>query len=54
MFFILTSGDLLVNETNLQALYTLVEPTVTGLVQDPLAVLHLNNRLYIYRKKNEY
>ena len=27
--------------------YTLVGPTVTRLVQDPLAVLGLNNRLYM-------
>ena len=29
--------------------YTLVGPTITGLVQDPLAVLLLDNLLYIHR-----
>ena len=44
MYFILTSGKLIVNKTELQ---TLVGPTVTRLVQDPLAVLRLDNRLFM-------
>ena len=38
------------NKTDLQALYlfyTLAGPTVTRMVQDPLAVTHLDNQLYI-------
>ena len=42
--FILMSENLSVNKTDLQAL---MGPTVTGPVQDPLAVLSLNNRLYM-------
>ena len=44
---ILTSGIPSVNKTYLQA-STLVGPTVTRLVQDPLAVLTLENQLYIH------
>ena len=42
MFYILTSGNLLVNKTDLQA--TLVGPTATGPVQDSLAVTRLENQ----------
>ena len=35
----------LTNKTNKP--FTLVEPTVTGTVQDPLAVENLNNQLYM-------
>ena len=35
------------NKTDLQLPYTLVGPTVKRPVQDPLAVLLLDNRLYI-------
>ena len=41
----LTLRGLLVNRKDLQAL-TLVRPTQKNLVLDPLAVLHLDNRLY--------
>ena len=33
------------NKTDLP--YNLVEPTVTGLVQDPIVVTHLKNGLYM-------
>ena len=45
--FILTSGTPPVNRIDLRAL-TLVGPTVTRLVLDPLAVISLDNRLCIY------
>ena len=41
------------NKTDLQVLYTLVGPTVTRLIQDPLAVLRLKKQLYIYDNDNE-
>ena len=46
MFFISTSGIPSVNGIDLQAL-TLVGPTVTRPVLDPLAVMHLNNQLFM-------
>ena len=51
MFFILTSGEPSVNKIDLQAL-NLAGPTATRLVPDPLAVLGLENQLYI-TKMNE-
>ena len=50
MFFISTSESSLVNKRDLQAL-TLVGPTVTRPVQDPLAVLILDYWLYILLEK---
>ena len=47
MIFILTSGMPTVNRTDLQAL-TLVGPTVTRPAQDPLAVLCIDNRLFMW------
>ena len=44
--FISTSGIPLVNRIDLQAL-TFVGPTITRPVLDPLAVLRLDNRLYV-------
>ena len=46
--FILTSGNLLVNKTDLQAL---LRPTVTRPIPDPLAVLGLKNQLYVARHR---
>ena len=50
IFLLLTKilFSLLVNKTDLK-LYTLVGLTVTGPVQDPLAVTHFENRLYIHK-----
>ena len=45
MFFLLSTEGSLVNKKP----STLVGPTVTKLVQDPLAVLLLDNRLCIYQ-----
>ena len=42
--FILMSGNLLVNKTDSQAL---LGPTVTGLVQDPLAITRLKTEKII-------
>ena len=47
VFFILTSGVSSVNRKDLQAL-NLVGPTGTSPVLNPLAVLCLDNRLFIY------
>ena len=46
VFFISTSGIPPVNGIDLQAL-SLVGPTVTRPVLDPLAVMHLNNQLFM-------
>ena len=48
VLFNLKLGNLLVNKTDLQAL---VEPTVTRLIPDPLAVLRLENQLYVARHR---
>ena len=45
--FILTSGVPSVNRIDLRAL-TLVGPLGTSPVLDPLAVLHLDNQLFIF------
>ena len=42
---------LLVNKTDFQALEG---PTVTGPVQDPLAVTRLDNRLYIFERSQVF
>ena len=49
VFFIFTPGNLLVNKTDYKP-YAFVGPTVTGPVQDPLAVTHLNNRICLRKR----
>ena len=49
VFFILASGIPLMNRIDLLAL-TLVGPAETSPVPDPLAVLHLDNQLYMLTK----